>query len=232
MKFSEVLKLDMPDEFPLVEFEAFVNAVRTVAGPKSEARGEFGGASNLIGWRFRASVEYREMYLDSWRQHGAAVGFEELYARERNFFGMFVSGVSTIECIAYACYATASDPSVLGLPFDERIRRSRSGPRHLLHALEGKSRAAELVHALTVMLASAEWRIWTNYRNTMAHRSNIHRIIYAAVGSALPPSRIMQFAGNWSHDPMDGDEAAFLALAAWLARTCQDLLKSGQQLAG
>jgi hypothetical protein len=231
MAFSEVLQLQLPDEFPLVEFEAFVGAVRTVTDSKSEARREFGGASNLIGWRFRACVQYRELYLGSWRQRGAAVGFEELFARERDFFGMFVCGVSTIESIVYACYAVASDPNVLGLAFDERIRRSRSGPRHLKEALDGKPRAQELLGVLDVMLLSPEWRIWTSYRNTMTHRSNIHRIIYAALGSPLPPARIMQFAGSWSHDPMDGDERAFLALAEWLARTCRDLLNAGEQFA-
>ena len=231
MAFSKVLQLDMPDEFPLVEFEAFVEAVRAVVKPKSVAQSEFGGASNLIGWRFRASVEYRELYLDSWRSRGANVSFEELYTRERHFFGMFVSGVSTLESIAYACFAAASHPNVLGLTFNEKIRRHGSGPKHLLTVLAGCPRGDELTRVLTSMLASDEWRIWTGYRNTMAHRSNIHRIVYASVGSALPPARIMQYAGSWSHDPLDGDEGAFVALSSWLARTCRDLLSAGRTLA-
>lgn len=229
MPFAELYQLDLPAEFPLTECEAFCRAVRSRVDTKSDAWREFGGASNLVAWRFRACVEYREQYLQSWRTRPMA-GFEELYARERAFVAMFVSGVSAIESTVYACYAAGSHPAVIGLPFDEKIRRSRSGPAHFKNALEGLQSGALMVATLETMLASDEWRIWKSYRNTMAHRSNIHRIVYASIGSTPPPERIMQFAGNWSHDPMDGDEGAFIALGTWLRSTIKVLLIAGEVL--
>lgn len=229
--FSEVLQLHLPTEFPLAEFEAFVRSARETIPSGSDARREFNGASNLIGWRFRACVEYRLAYLSSWKLTGASASFDKIYSRERDMYGMFASGVSAIESITYACYSVASDPAVLALPFGEKVRRHRSGPKHLAEALDGRSCGSRLLSALNAMLSSDEWRIWTSYRNTMTHRSNIHRIVYASVGSSPPPSKILQFAGSWSHDPLDGDESAFEALGQWLATTATELLVGGEELA-
>jgi hypothetical protein len=229
--FSTILQLELPAEFPLVEFESFVTSVRNATSSESVARCEFNGASNLIGWRFRACVEYRLSYLASWKALGGSAGFEDIYARERDMYGMFACGLSTLESVTYACFAVASDTSVLSLPFSEKIRRNRSGPKYLAESLAGQTCGGRLHAALQTMLASDEWELWTDYRNTMSHRSNIPRILYASAGSAPPPSKIMQFSESWSHGPLDGDEVAFDSLGAWLTSTVRELLIGGEQLA-
>ena len=48
--------LDMPDAFPCEAFTRYREAARRVLETPygSDAQKEFGGASNLIAWRFRA----------------------------------------------------------------------------------------------------------------------------------------------------------------------------------
>jgi hypothetical protein len=231
MTFCDVLQLELPDSFPNDEFGSFVNAVRTVTEPKSDSRKEFNGASNLIGWRYRASFVYKESYIESWRKSGANVSFEQIYTREKDCFGMFVCGVSCIESAAYACYALASTESILGLPFDENIRRYRSTPKSLLEKLTKTIPEHSLTKNLKAGLESDEWRVFTTFRNTMTHRSNIPRIIYGAVGSAPPPEKIMEFAETWSTKALSADEGEFEKLFLWLTAFLRNILNSGEELA-
>lgn len=221
----------MPSLFPLKAFEDFVNSVRVVILPSSEARREFSGASNLIGWRFRACVEDKEDYMASWRKYGADVSFDSIYIRERLLFAIFVSGLSCIEATIYACYAVASDPNVFGLPFDEKIRQFGSGPKQLKEKLQTINPSIVLISVLEELVASDQYILWKNFRNTMTHRRNLPRIVYGAVGSPLPPENPLEFAATWSTKALSGDEATFNEMLFWLAGSIERLLRAGAQLA-
>lgn len=231
MPFSEILQLYVPSLFPLAAFEGFVKSARAVMTDNSQARREFGGASNIIGWRFRACVEDKEGYMASWRQYGSDVSFDAIYLRERLLFGTFVSGVSCVEAAIYACYALASDPSVFGLEFGEETRRHKSGARHLLEKIKSVNESLGLVSVLHQLLDSDEWKLWKDFRNTMTHRSNLPCIIHAAIGGPLPPSNPLEFASTWSSKALCGDEAAFDQLLRWLSGSLEQLFQGGTQLA-
>lgn len=231
MPFSEVLQLYMPSLFPLKAFEEFVNKVRTVTVSGSEARHEFNGASNLIGWRFRACMEDKEGYMASWRLYGADISFDAIYLRERLLFGTFVSGISCIEATIYACYALASDTNVFGLPFDETTRQYQSGLNHLKKNLEAINPSITLVSVLQNIVASDQWKLWKGFRNTMTHQANLPRIIHAAIGGPLPPANPLEFAATWSSKALSGDETTFNEMLSWLVGTLEHLLNGGIQLA-
>jgi hypothetical protein len=231
MPFSDVLQLYMPSLFPLKAFEDFVKSVRAVTADSSEARREFNGASNLIGWRFRACVEDKEGYMASWRQYGADVSFDAIYLRERFLFGTFVSGVSCIEATVYGSYALASDPNVFGLKFDQNIRRHESGPKHLLHQLESIDHSLELVSVLQQLVTSDQWKLWKDFRNTMTHRSNPPPMIHGAIGAPASPANPLEFAATWSSKALSGNEASFDELLHWLSDSLQQLFQGGTKLA-
>jgi hypothetical protein len=232
MPFSDILKLELPESFPLLDYERFVTAVRSTVPSGSDARREFNGASNIIGWRFRSAMEDKEAYLSSWRAFSIHASFEELYSRERHLFGMFVSGVSCVEAICYACYAVASAPTLLALPFDEEIRRYRSAPKHLLKVLGTTAPGSSLESALRSLVSAPEWDVWVSFRNTMTHRSNIPRIIKGVGGGPPPPAKIMEFSSTWSSPSLDGDEETIESLTLWLTASSSALLAGGASLAG
>jgi len=229
--FSDVLQLYMPSLFPLKAFEEFVKSVRAVTADSSEARREFNGASNLIGWRFRACVEDKEGYMASWRQYGADVSFDAIYLRERLLFGTFVSGVSCIEATVYGCYALASHPNVFGLQFDENTRRHKSGPNPLLDQLKSIDQSLGLVSVLQQLVTSDQWKLWKDFRNTMTHRANLPRIIHGAIGGPPPPANPLEFAATWSSKALSGDEATFDELLHWLSDSLEQLFQGGTKLA-
>lgn len=231
MAFNDELKLNLPDSFPAQEFVDFMSAARAVLLPnKTDAWREFGGASNLIGWRFRSSYENMMSYVESWRTYGADVEFEELYFRERALFGMFISGVSCIESTCYAAYALASDPSLLGILFGDAEQR-RCSPAQLKRAIVPHPPARALAAALTSVIDAQEWRMWVDLRNRMTHRSNLPRIIYGASGAPAPPAKALQFAATSSTPAFEADESHLKALFSWLSQSLTQLLAGGRRLA-
>lgn len=72
MPFCEIIQLEVPQNFPLEAYQSFIRAVRDTIPTHLESYREFGGASNLIAWRFRACIEYKDAYLDSSGRFGVA----------------------------------------------------------------------------------------------------------------------------------------------------------------
>ena len=231
MAFNDLLLLELPNDFPTIDYAGFMSAARAVLlSNNTDAWKEFAGASNLIGWRFRASFEDMDIYIKSWQQCGADASFEELYLRERALYGMFSCGVSCIESACYASYALASHSAVLGVTFGEPEQR-RCNPSQLKNALGSNSRAQPLVSALANLTSSGEWSLWVNLRNRMTHRSNLPRIIQGAVGSVPPSARALQFAATSSTPAFEADEGHLRALFSWLATSLSQVLSGGKHLA-
>jgi len=190
---------------------------------------EFAGASNLIGWRYRASSEEWHYYKHSWQTHGEAVDHEGLYRRERALFGMFTAGVACIESTAYSLAALSAHPRIGPISFGAAEQRACS-PKKLLNLLSPLPKAAALAQALSTLCASAEWKLWVELRNRMTHRSNLPRIIFGAVGAEPLPAKALHFAATSSTPIVEGDLASFDALHAWLTRSLTELLIEGSNL--
>ena len=197
---------------------------------KSEPWKEFGGATNLIGWRFRACHEYMNTFVDSWNTHGERISFEEIYAQERALFGMFSTGASCIESMSYALNALASHSTILGVPFGESEQRG-CNPTRLRELLNKHPDGQSLAATLATITESQEWRLWIEFRNRMTHRSNLPRIVYGAVGSDPPPAKALQFAATSSTRGLVADASHLESLFDWLAQSLRRLLVEGRDFA-
>lgn len=222
----------MPDDFPVEELTQFMAMARRVLlnPEKSLAWNEFAGASNLVGWRFRASSDEWLAYKKSLVTFGDSAGHEELYRRERALFNMFSAGVSCIESTTYALAALASHPAVLSLPFGPAEQRACS-PRKLADWLAPHAAASQLAGVLTGLLASREWPLWVELRNRMTHRSNLPRIHVASVGAPPPITKPLNFAPTSSTPRVEAETSEFDGLHNWLAKSLGALLLQGRQLA-
>ncbi len=232
MPYCAELCLELPDDFPADEFIKFMAEARRVlipGGNTSPAWKEFGGASNLIAWRYRAS-------FDAWREYRAAVerhpggrNHEDLYLQERSLFIMFTAGVSCIDSTTYALAAAASDPLVCGIAFAEREQRACS-PSRLSTWLAPHSNAAALVVTLNSVVSATEWELWVDLRNRMTHRSNLPRRHFASVGAPLPKVNPLNYAPTSSTPEVDANLTDWDDLHAWLATKLRELLVSGAAL--
>jgi hypothetical protein len=199
----------------------------TLLPTKSLAWKELGGASNLIGWRFRACYEEMSRYIESWKRFGSNVSFEELYSREKALFGMFTAGVSCIESACYALYALASHPNVFAFPFGEKEQRICS-PARLKKRLINYPDTEALVASLDLLISSPEWALWVDFRNRMSHRSNLPTIILGAVGTEPPPTKALQFGSTKSTPAFEDDIPNLESLFDWLAQSLCRLLAEGR----
>lgn len=229
MTFCAELCLELPDNFPVTELTAFMAEARGVLiprGNKSAAWKEFGGASNLIGWRYRASFDAWHEHRESVKAYGGGRNHEDIYQQERLLFLMFSAGVSCIESTIYALAAIASDSSVCGIAFNNKEQRDCC-PSRLLTWLSPHPKAANLVAALQELLAAPEWELWVDLRNRMSHRSNLPRRHFASVGAPPPQVNPLNYAPTSSTPEVDADFADWDALHLWLAQQLQKLLLSG-----
>jgi hypothetical protein len=235
MAFCEEMQIELPDSFPMTSFTEFMATGRKILLP-DPLWSEFGPASNLIAWRYRACAEDCNAYLSLWKNVGAMPNsHEEVYLRERALFGMFVSGVSCIESTCYTICALASSPKVLEPPFGPGQQR-RASPFQLRRALiphAASMKTERLIKALTAIHESDDWKTWIDFRNRMAHRSNIphrYRVIVTAESEA-PPAISAQFAQTSSSSQMEAGDEAVARLFSWLSPTLEALLEGGRALA-
>ena len=232
MTFCAELCLEMPDDFPVLELTAFMAEARRVlipGGNTSAAWKEFGGASNLIGWRYRASSDAWKEHRESVQMRGGGQSHEDVYLQERSLFLMFSAGVSCIESTTYALAAASSDPNVCGIAFTPKEQRACS-PNRLLARLTPFPKAAGLVAALQHLVAAQEWTLWVDLRNRMTHRSNLPRRHFASVGAPPPQVKPLNYASTSSTPEVDADFADWDALHEWLAYQLRKLLLSGAEL--
>ncbi|MGQ3116013.1 MAG: hypothetical protein ACT6UH_20535 [Hydrogenophaga sp.] len=232
MTFCAELCIELPDNFPVAEFVAFMAEARRVllpGGSKSEAWKEFAGASNLIAWRYRASFDAWREHRISIQAHGGGRNHEDVYQQERALFLAFAAGVSSIESAAYALAAAASHATVCGIAFTSKEQRACS-PSRLLTWLSPYAKAAALVAALHALVNASEWAIWVNLRNRMTHRSNLPRRHFASVGAPAPQVNPLNYAPTSSTPEVDADLDDWDALHQWLAHQLRALLVSGTEL--
>lgn len=229
MTFCTELGLELPDDFPVTELIAFMAEARRVlipGGNTAPAWKEFGGASNLIGWRYRASFEGWQKHRASVQAYGGGRNHEDLYHQERSLFFMFSAGVSCIESTTYAMAAAASDSNVCGIAFAEKQQRDCS-PNRLRMWLAPHPKATDLVASLQDLVTAPEWKLWVDLRNRMTHRSNLPRRHFASVGSPPPQVNPLNYAPTSSTPEVDADLADWDELHQWLAWQLRKLLVSG-----
>jgi hypothetical protein len=232
MSYCKEYCIDMPDDFPADELTEFLAVARQklLLGGNSPEWKELGGASNLIGWRFRACSEDWLTLKNSHIRYGESAGHEELYVRERALFGMFASGVSSMESATYAIAAFASHPNVLGLAFGPGRQRN-CNLKNLTAWLTPHTKAKSVVDVLTRICNSVEWTTWIDLRNRMTHRGNLPRIIVGAVGAPAPKTKPLYFDATSSTQAIESDIADFERLKEWLAASLKDLLSAAKQIA-
>lgn len=223
--------LDMPDAFPCEAFTRYRETARRVLETPygTDAQKEFGGASNLIGWRFRACHEDWQAYQKWFAASETQPSHEANFRCERALFGMFSSGVSCIESMTYSLAALASHPHVLSLPFGEKHQR-KCNPAKLAEWLNEYAAASRLKSVLLDVTALDEWKFWVDPRNRMTHRSSLPRIIRVNVGAPTPPAQALDFAKTSSTSAIQKDGPGVERHLEWLADSLRVLLERGTDL--
>ena len=177
MPYIENLCINMPPEFPAVQFTQLRKLQQTVLvtdGVQSPQCKEFGLASNALAWRYRAAHEELSFLRGHYSQKTAPVDHEDLYGREKALFNFFTSSVSCIETAIYAIAAYTS--KVLSYDFTAKKQTIRS-PDVLHGWLKPHTQAEKLTLVVDELSKSTEWAFLLHVRNRLSHRGNLPAII-------------------------------------------------------
>jgi hypothetical protein len=227
MAFNKTVQLELPESFPGNSFDEFVSTGRAVLANDKDLRKEFNLATNIVSWRYRASVEHMDAYIA-----GSDQTFEDIYRREAHLFSLFSSAVSFIEASCYASYAMAS--LLFHVPFGPR--EQKEPPKGFLAVVANNRPNANIVVALNALLNSDEWNLWVDLRNRMTHRGNLPMRIRAVIGSSRPVSarRPLEFAATSSTADLTESAIDYLedSLFPVLSNGLAAILAGGVDLAG
>jgi hypothetical protein len=227
--YSELLQLNMPDEYPEDRARQFLNAAWSVLPPRPPSDGvlrdEFALAFNGISFRFRACGEYRDRLLQVLQQTTKPTP-NQTYGYYRDLLGYFVCGVAIIDSICYACFLIASARKPLDVRFNQPGQVRRAIPSDLGSMLGPHFQGAPLLRELQNLINSGEWRFWLSWRNTVAHRGFPPRTVLVVAEN--PP---LAHHATWSTPALVGEpgelDQHFAELSCWASR----LLDAGRALA-
>ena len=107
VNFSNVLGLNMPDEFNVMRFDEINNKSLIYQETKPNQRKSFASSWNAIGWRFLTMIECNEFCTHSIKESKTPIPVER-YRQEKGLFEFYTCSLTIIENYFYALYCLIS----------------------------------------------------------------------------------------------------------------------------
>jgi hypothetical protein len=166
----------MPPDFPAKLYESVQQRVSVDLGESyPEPRKLFAGGWNAVRYRYLACAEHDQDFTCSIQQERTHL---ERYHQERDLFGFFVTGLSTIESLCFALHAIGSivkpNEFPIGTEQDLKEITPASTARRFAKSFQGDP----LTTALKQLTKSQDFIEWSRLRNILAHRATPGRAIY------------------------------------------------------
>jgi hypothetical protein len=172
--------LIMPVDFPVKSYEEIQSYVVDRKDSDPELFLQYAGAFNAIAYRFYTCTEHDRIFTESVKRHGSMPPPQARYIQEKELFGFFVTGLSTIESFCYGLFAIGAmtrerenfsfktdkdkrriDPEITGKTFKQTF------PREAITA------------SLNKLLSDNSYNELKDIRNTLAHRTSPGRTMYS-----------------------------------------------------
>ena len=129
----ERFDLDMPDDFPAAVLERIQDQVSEPEERRqTDQWREWAGACNGILYRFRACAEHSDRLATSLAE-STSPPQPERYVQWKLIFGVFVEGLSAVECAYFGSYFLGA---LIDARLDSRLVRSRIEPRFVTERFE------------------------------------------------------------------------------------------------
>src|SRR3990167_3359258 len=177
--------LSVPLDFPVIQYESVHKIIGSTQAshPLYE---HFSGAWNALAYRFRAAIDYGDIFVESLRNYGDAPPPEERYVQERTLFDFFGSGFSVFESTFYGLYTIGAflEPTYFSLTSKEDQRNV--SPKRTNEAFVRAFPTDPILIAFQEITSDTEYRRWRDIRNVLTHRTAPGRRIYASIGGKDP----------------------------------------------
>ena len=193
--------LIMPPDFPVVPFKKIQVGLRKKVDTTGVVYQEYSGAWNAVSYRFLAATQYSDDFTDSITKYGSSVNREERYRQEKNLFGFFTNGLSTLEAAFYGLFATGAFLNPSTFPMMTAKEHKYVSPERT-HKAYSKAFPGEPILALFDQTFSDDGYVQLkDIRNVLAHRTAPGRTFYVSLDSSEPlPAEWKLFGLSIDHE--------------------------------
>lgn len=174
----------LPADYPTVLTEQCYRKLLDAIPVGSYGRELMGYGFKGVAYRFRATSEYqREFECSISAPGGAAPPADEEFLQERCLFGIFTSGLASLESLTFAIHALAGhyEPGYFSL---ERGGLRNVSPAAVSGAMQ-KWPAAPIAQVLGSLISDSVYAEWKDIRNILSHRVVPPRLISIQPGRKI-----------------------------------------------
>jgi hypothetical protein len=180
--------LGMPTDFPIGPYEDVFKRVTTAFQGDIFARTQLLSAWNAISYRYLECTDHEHAFATSVQAHGDSPAPPYRFEQEREMFGFFFSGLSSIESLGYGLYA-------IGALLDPAAFPEMATPAGNLQRVTFEATARAFVQmypqqnvgaVLQGVVDDPQFREWRDHRNIQSHRTAITRTIFAGTVPTPP----------------------------------------------
>lgn len=218
MGVAVTIGLEMPPDFEVSVYNS-VNAHAELAmNGDQEKLSEFWAGWNAVAHRFASCTSYGNAFADSVREYGDSPLPAQRHDQEQALFGFFVSGLSTLDSLAYAVWFICAMKRPERFPASSPQERKAIILPNLRDKMLAEFDGDSLAVTLRAICSSTQFCQWKEIRNVLAHRSSPPRTFFA--GNAGPAA-----VWNTSLGPIVLDERMVESRLAWLASTTSEAVR-------
>jgi hypothetical protein len=230
MTICQAFQIELPDAFPLVEWERFLTfGRRSIAAV--DPGGEFNRAMGAVAYRYRAGDEALKSMSADWIACTQQLTFEGMYRQQRDLFEFFSCTLSAIESALYACYIVLTQRHPAAVPWGKLEARRGYFDLYLPKFLKAAGLGTHPLYTCVDALASsAVWKETKQFRNSLLHRSLPSRLIEGAVGAPPPPPSMVTYAASWSDPQLRATETQMRERLGWAAKELSFICDGGATL--
>ena len=181
--------LIMPPDFDSVAFD---NIHRHLCRYKSKFSNnsweQYGGAWNAVAYRYYTCAEHDAEFTTLIKSLGVTPSLKDRYLQERELFGFFVTGLSTIESLCYGLFAIASNINAKEFAFKNVSDYRRVNPENTCKSFKNAFPNDAISRTLNMLIASQQFKDWKEIRNVLAHRTAPGRIVDLTTNTPTQPA--------------------------------------------
>lgn len=227
----EFFGLDVPPEFPILEYADYRARGKEVIGNNEEAQTEFLRGTKATVYRFLAFKELLANMEENWEALELYPGHREIFEQERDLLCLFVFGVSAIESAYYSLYilATQANPNVLDFNNLEE-RKKGSDPARIKSRIKSALGDTPLVASIKSVERSRIWQEWNKYRNQMFHSVAAPRVHRLSFSRNPPKTDILDYGATWCTPELLKNTGSFREYLPWLACKLARLMGDGAKV--
>ena len=209
-------------DFPQEKYES-IHLILTTKHAEKEEYEHFSGAWNAVSYRYKATIDHGEDFVELLKLYGTAPQPQERYLQERALFNHFSSCFSVFESICYGFFAIGSIIKPEYFFINNSTDQRRISPETTKKTFQNVFPNEQITKTLIELISDSEFENIRNIRNILTHRTAPGRKIYLNMGNDESPPT------EWKLNNKPLDELIVISNVNNMKRFLNNLLNAGEE---